>query len=125
MYVNDIADSLLSLVRLFADDSSLYFSSSSLQDIEGIINHDFCLFSAWARQWLVTCNPSKTDAMLFALRLAENFPSLIFNYTPINFEEHHKHLGLTFSNDGKWHKDVGNILKIGIQNNWLNAQFKV
>ena len=51
LYVNDIADSLLSLVRLFADDSSLYFSSSSLQDIDGIINYDLCLLSAWARQW--------------------------------------------------------------------------
>ena len=40
IYVNDIAESVLSLTRLFADDSSLYFSASSLDDIEGIMNHD-------------------------------------------------------------------------------------
>ena len=40
IYVNDIAESVLSLTRLFADDSSLYFSGSSLDDIEGIMNHD-------------------------------------------------------------------------------------
>ena len=37
IYVNDIAESVLT--RLFADDSSLYFSGSSLDDIEGIMNH--------------------------------------------------------------------------------------
>ena len=34
IYVNDIADSLLSLTRLFADDSSLFYSASSLDDIQ-------------------------------------------------------------------------------------------
>ena len=32
IYVNDIVDSLLSLTRLFADDSSLFYSTSSLSD---------------------------------------------------------------------------------------------
>ena len=53
VYVNDIADNLLSLVRLFADDSSLFFSASNLRDIEGVINHDLGLISAWAKKWLV------------------------------------------------------------------------
>ena len=39
-YVNDISESLLSLTSLFADDSSLFYSASSLVDIEVIINHD-------------------------------------------------------------------------------------
>ena len=40
IFVNDISSSLLSLTRLFADDSSLFCSASNLEDIEGIINHD-------------------------------------------------------------------------------------
>ena len=36
VYVNDIAENLLSLVRCFADDSSLFFSATNLRDIEGI-----------------------------------------------------------------------------------------
>ena len=51
IYVNDIADSLLSLTRLYADDSSLYYSASSVQDIEGINNHDLTLISHWASQF--------------------------------------------------------------------------
>ena len=85
IYVNDIAESVLSLTRLFADDSSLYFSASSLDDIEGIMNHDLRIVFLWASQWLVYFNPNKTKAMLFTLRNVDNLPSLIFNNTPIQF----------------------------------------
>ena len=50
IYVNDISESLLSLTRLFADDSSFFYSASSLADIEGIINHDLRILVAWAKQ---------------------------------------------------------------------------
>ena len=63
IYVNDIADSLLSLTRLFADDSSLFYSASSLDDIQDLINHDLILLSQWAKQWLVTFNPFKKEAI--------------------------------------------------------------
>ena len=39
IHINNIADSLLSLTRLFADDSSLYYSASSIADKEGAINN--------------------------------------------------------------------------------------
>ena len=35
IYVNDISENLLSLTRLFADDSSLFFSTSNIRDLEG------------------------------------------------------------------------------------------
>ena len=65
--VNDISESLLSLTRLFADDSSLFYSASSLVDIAGIINHDLRLPVVWAKQWLIKFNPQKNEAILFAL----------------------------------------------------------
>ena len=59
VYVNDIAENLLSLVRLFADDSSLFFSATNLGDTEGIINHDLAFIAAWAKNgWLILI-PSK------------------------------------------------------------------
>ena len=107
IYINDISESLLSLTRLFADDSSLFYSASSLVDIEGIINHDLLLLVVWAKQWLIKFNPLKTEAILFTLNCFEHFPNLkIFNDTQIKFVEDHKHLGLTFSSNGKWHKHI-------------------
>ena len=79
VYVNDIAENLLSLVRLFADDSSLFFSATNLRDIEGIINHDLVLISAWAKKWLVDFNPIKTVGIIFTLRPLDFLPLLKFN----------------------------------------------
>ena len=53
VYVNDISENLLSLTRLFADDRSLFVSATNLSDIEGIINHDLAVISAWAQTWLI------------------------------------------------------------------------
>ena len=101
IFVNDISSSLLSLTRLFADDSSLFCSASNLEDIEGIINHDLRMLVTWANQWLVKFNPLKTEAILFTLKLFENFPNLIFDGTQIQFVDDHKHLGLILSKNGK------------------------
>ena len=44
VYINDIVENLLSIVRLFADDTSLPCSSANIRDIEGILNHDLLCF---------------------------------------------------------------------------------
>ena len=111
VYVNDITDSLLSLTRLLADDSSFYYSVSSISDIEGIINHDLNLISSWAKQWLVTFNPQKTEAILFSLKSVDELPKLIFQNTDVTFVENHKHLGITFSQSGQWNAHIDTILR--------------
>jgi hypothetical protein len=40
IYINDISDHLFSLVRLFADDTSLSYSSTNLLQIERKLNSD-------------------------------------------------------------------------------------
>lgn len=84
IYVNDIADNLISITRLFADDSSLAQSSPNIQLIEHNLNHDLNKLTEWSKQWLVNFNPSKTDAMLFTLART-NRPNLVFNNVAINF----------------------------------------
>ena len=60
-------------------------------------------------KWLEDFNPIKTVAMLFSLRPVDNLLSLNFNNTVINFEENHKHLGVTFSCNGQWKAHIENI----------------
>ena len=40
IYINDIADKLLGTTRLYADDTSLSYSSSELAQIEIVLNND-------------------------------------------------------------------------------------
>ena len=39
-----------------------------------------------------------------------NNPNLYFDQVPVTFVDEHKHLGLTFSRNGKWHAHINNIL---------------
>ena len=133
VYINDIAEHLLSLTRLFADDSSLFYSAAHIDDIASIINHDMQLLS---NKWLVTFNPLKTKAVLFTLKNNYILPQLIFDNIPINFVDSHKDLGVTFSSTGQWHSHIENIvlsatkilgimrkLKYSISRNALNQMY--
>jgi Reverse transcriptase (RNA-dependent DNA polymerase) len=109
IYVNDIAENLISLTRLFADDSSLSVSSEDTNLIEQILNTDLREISTWAKQWLVDFNPNKTEVVFFSL-VCRNRPTLFFQNSQLNFVEHHKHLGVTLSQDGTWHEHITNII---------------
>ena len=78
VYIYDIVENLLSIVRLFADDTSLACSSANVRDIEGILNPDVLVFSIWRKQCLVDFNPSKTKAIIFSCNDAYHFPNLPF-----------------------------------------------
>ena len=52
-------------MRLFADDSSLFYSASNIHGIERIINQ---ILIAWAKRWLINFNPAKTETELFTLK---------------------------------------------------------
>ena len=99
------------MTRLFADDNSLFYAAAHIADIAGIINHNLQLLTGWARQWLVTFNPLKTEAVLFTLKKLEFFPQLVFDNIPISFVDSHKHLGVTLSSTSQWHSHIENIIK--------------
>ena len=105
VYINDIAKHLLSC-RLFADDSSLFYSAAHIADIAGIINHDLQLLTNWAKQWLVTFYPLKTEAVLFTLKKLDFHPQLVFDNISISFVDNHIHLGVTLSRKGQWHSHL-------------------
>ena len=74
VYANDIAKKLLSLTRLLAYDSLLDYAAAIIVDLAGIIKYVLQLLSNWTRQWLVTFNPLKTEAVLFTLKKLEFIP---------------------------------------------------
>lgn len=109
IYVNDIAESLTSVTRLFADDRSLAVSSRDKNHIEITINRDLEIISAWAKQWLIQFNAAKTEVMYFSLsKNNRDAPDIYFQNTHLNFVHSHKHLGVTLS-DGTWHQHISNI----------------
>ena len=57
IYINDISDDLTGLVRLFADDTSLSYSSADKHQIELILNDDLQKLSDWAKNGLLFSIP--------------------------------------------------------------------
>jgi hypothetical protein len=110
VYVNDITENLLSITRLFADDTSLSQTTSNIADLEGILNHDLQVISFWSRQWLVTFNPDKTEVLFFTNSNNLNKPVLFFEGSQLKFSTSHKHLGVTLNENGKWHDHIENIV---------------
>jgi hypothetical protein len=109
-HLNDIREKLLSLSRLFADDTSLGYSSQNVVEIENVINHDLCELNTWSTKWLMSFNPDKTEIMLFSntdVRYNFNFT---FNGNNIPITTSHKHLGVTLSSDAKWNNHIENII---------------
>ena len=65
IYINDLADYLHGMA-MFADDTSLSFSSNNLAFIEHILNSDLVKLKKWAKNWLIKFNPLKTEVMVIS-----------------------------------------------------------
>ena len=63
---NDIGEKLISLSKLFADNTSLGYSSQNVVEIENVINHDLCELNTWSTEWLMSFNPDTTEIMVFS-----------------------------------------------------------
>ena len=57
IFINDIADNVLSISRLFADDTSMSASSQNNDDIKAKLDIDLETVNHLARKWKVKFNP--------------------------------------------------------------------
>ncbi len=111
IYINDIVNEINSNIRLFADDTSLYFIVDEPNIASRILNDDLDKIHNWSENWLVNFNPNKTETMLISRKQNRRIhPPLYMNGTVIKQVDTHKHLGITFSETGKWHPHISSIL---------------
>ena len=110
LYINDIVTDIGSHIRLFADDTSLFIIVDNPITAANCLNTDLNKISRWAETWLVTFNPTKTEALLFSRKLNKpQHPPLLMQSYQIAEVNTHKHLGLYLSNDCTWHHHINYI----------------
>jgi hypothetical protein len=109
--VNDVADNMVSLCRLYADDNSLQQCSDDISLIEQKLNNDLKTLHEWSNKWLQKLNPLKTKAVLFYPRNLQLFPQLYFDGCQLKYVTQHKHLGILFSSNLGWHDYIDSIVK--------------
>ena len=107
LFINGIVTDIGSNIRLFADDTSLYMIVDNSTATAEFLNLDLEKIIEWAKTWLVTFNPLKTEALLISRKLIKPYlPPLHMDNQIIDEVDTHKHLGIYLSNDCSWHKHI-------------------
>ena len=90
---------------------SLSYSSRNPQNLQVIINDDLKHLHEWARRWLITFNPPKTEVLLISNTLIDFDMQLVMNNFVLKIVDMHKHLGVALLSNNKWNKYVELIIK--------------
>ena len=110
VYINDITSVVQSNIRLFADDTTIFVEIEDPDIAAEVLNKDLNAISCWAKQWIVTFSPPKTESMLITLKKSDNVhPPLFLDNTEIKEVSEHKHLGVTLSSSLKWDAHIATI----------------
>ena len=98
VYINDLSKNILSTMKVFADDSSLFTRVSDVSQSQRLLEQDLKTISAWGHQWKMVFNPDITKQaveIIFSVKKNKpNHPPLTFNDIPVARENSTKHLGL-------------------------------
>ena len=110
IYINDITNNIQSIIKLFADDTSISLALRDPLRRADILNADLEQINNWAKTWKIKFNAQKTELL--------NFKRDNLAIQPLNFDnsilqdtDTHKHLGLTLQNDCKWNTHINNLIQ--------------
>ena len=110
IYMNDIVINIESIIKLFADDTSIYLSIDEPDRRSLILNSDLLKITNWAKKWKVSFNPSKTELMTICNKRDTQTRPLHFGQETLIETPEHKHLGVILQNDLKWDKHIHSIV---------------
>ena len=97
-------------IRMYADDTCIYESGTNEQEIANKLNKALTSINDWAKMWIVTFNPNKTESVTFSRRKDINKPPLFMNNTQIKDVSEHKHLGIILQSNAKWKSQIDSII---------------
>ena len=108
IYINDITLDINSIIKLFADDTSLSLSLRNPDDRANTLNQDLEKINIWAKKWKIKFNAEKTELLNFKRDNLQT-PTLTFDDIDLTDIDTHKHLGLIIQNNCKWDSHIDKI----------------
>ena len=94
IYINNLPDSLKSICKIFADDTSLHSTINDIDTSNIEINNDLVKISRWACQCKVSFRPGINNQATEACFSQRRAPPIVFNNNNILTSPCQKHLGL-------------------------------
>jgi sarcosine oxidase/L-pipecolate oxidase len=111
VFINDIADGMTGLCRLFVDDTSIGHIANDKDSLQIMVNLDLVYLNDWSKYWLVKFNQNKTEIMVFSTRDTKLYFNFYVEGASLRDIDLHKHLGIIFSNDCKWTKNIEKLIE--------------
>jgi hypothetical protein len=111
IFINDITHVIKNCkIRLFADDTCLFIEVDDPETQAIALNEDLENLNEWASKWKVSFSPPKTEEVTITKKREPLVhPTIYLDEVPIKKVQHHKHLGLTLSQDLSWDQHIKNI----------------
>ena len=112
VYLNELSSMTENDIQLFADDTSLHAShtSSNFSIIQQSLQNDLDIIHHYGQQWIISFNPAKTVQLTFSNSPTPASPQLYFGGQLVPKARSHKHLGVTFSHDLRFHDHINDII---------------
>ena len=96
--INDLPDNLNLLIKLFADETSLFSTVYDPNHSAKVLNDDLNKISEWAYKWKMLLNPDLTkqapEVIFSRKNIKTNHPIAYFNEAPVAHTTCQKHLGM-------------------------------
>ena len=110
VYINDLPEEVCSQVRLFADDTALYFTMGGKDDSKALQN-DLDILSTWETKWDMECNPSKCQVVHVTGSKSKRpiKTDYILHGQVLESVTCAKYLGVDISSDLTWNSHVDRI----------------
>ena len=109
IYINDIVNNIQSVIKLFADDTSLSLALNNPDSRAEILNHDLEKINEWAKKWKVRFNEEKTEQLNFTRGQNQN-QQLTFGSKTLKETPSHKHLGVILQNNCRWDEHIRSVI---------------
>jgi hypothetical protein len=113
IYINDIAKvSVIMLPILFADDTNLLYSNSSLSTLVNVVNHELNKLHIWFAANKLSVNVGKTNYMMFGTKnklINGVYPKIVLNGTELEKTSTSKFLGVTIDECLNWHAQIATV----------------
>ena len=109
LYINDLPLASKSIIKMFADDTCLVFSSSNLNELQIMINCEVRKIDDWMASNKLTLNYSKTRFMLTHRKKDNPLLNLYINNNKIEQVRSFEYLGVTIDEKLSWSEHIKTV----------------
>ena len=108
LYINDLPLSILSKVKLYADDTLIYRIINTAEDAI-LLQKDLDTLTQWAQIWLMKFNASKCVHLTITRKKSPLITTYTIDNSIIQQNKSAKYLGVTITDNLSWSEHITNI----------------